>query len=155
MGLHQVLASLLCVSSDDHEGADDLLRLRQVRAGLAVQHPFQVLYLPQLAECLFELVASQVDQGHVPLDLAGPDVFQSVRALVDLHSFVEIDEGLCDLAGLLLPRAELSGDTCEEVGACELRQLLEETLGFPLILNRVLIFSLLGVDLRDLQVDVA
>ena len=108
---HQVLTCFLCVACNDHQGTDNLLCLRQIGACLTVQDPLQVFNFSQLSKGLLELVSSKEYQGNVSFDLASSDVFKPVRLCVNLECFIEIGECFIDLAGLLLPCAELGCDS--------------------------------------------
>ena len=112
MGLNKIFSSFLSISSDDHESPDDLLSFGQVWTCLTVQNSFKFFNLSQFTESLLKLITSEIHESNVPLDFACPYVFHSVRILVYIESFTEVNQSLGNLASLFLPSAQLGGNPC-------------------------------------------
>ena len=100
MRLHQVLPSVLRadhfliggVLHDDHQCANNLLRLGELGTRLPIQELLELFDFLELFECVIELISSQVDKGNVTLDLARPDILETVGLLVDVHGLVQVHQ---------------------------------------------------------------
>ena len=132
VSLHQVLPSVVPVYDfligrilhDNHERTNDLLSLGQLGTDIAVEQSFQDLHFFQLLQCILKLIAPQVYESHVSLDLARTHILQSVSIFVNYHSLVQVDERLLDEPRLLLPSTQLSGDPGDKVSTLVLLELL-------------------------------
>lgn len=163
MRRHQVFPSFVNVEDSafshganvDHQGADNLLSFGDLSGLIPVEVLLNLLHFLQLFEGFFKLFASNVDQSHVPLDLAGAHVLHAIRVLVNFQCSLQVNEGLGDLARLLLPSAQLSRDSSNEVRLVILFNLLVDTLSLLLIGDGVGHIPAFGMDSSHLQVDIA
>ena len=100
MRLHQVFPSIIRtdqflirgVLHDDHQSADNLLRLGELGTRLPIKELLQLFDFLELFECVIELISSQVDKGNVTLNLARSDILETVGLLVDVHGLVQVHQ---------------------------------------------------------------
>ena len=87
MGCHEILTSrvsadkliVLCIiAHDNHQNANDFLRLRKLGTRITVEFSLQLFNLLQLAESILKIATSDVYKGNIPLDFTSAHVLHTI-----------------------------------------------------------------------------